>query len=303
MSNIKEVVIHEVKKTLLVTLYFAVGFNLLVLLVGLLVDSVELKVGYFGAATFSAALTGKVVVLLETVGIDLKLKRTKLINVVILKAVLFTVVIFLAIVIEDILKGMIADDLTFSEALHHVIASFNSHFFLARCIYMFMLFALYHFIFEVDKFLGTTELFDMVFSRFFNQKDREYIMLSLRWNFQSDSLEDHIKITQEFTHKINQVLPKYKGTISSYEIDGIMCLWENSDSKDFMTKAKEFFKETQKLDGKYGVVNIRGAIKKGIISEAEVGGFLKKEILRISPILVEVNAASKLESGLPLKEL
>ncbi|AZQ62501.1 hypothetical protein EI427_09685 [Flammeovirga pectinis] len=303
MSNIKEVVVHEVKKTLLVTLYFAAGFNLLVLLVGLMVDTVELKMGYFGAATFSAALTGKVVVLLETVGIDLKLKRTKLINVVVLKAILFTIVIFLAIVIEDILKGMIADDLTFREALHHVIASFNSHFFLARCIYMFMLFALYHFIFEVDKFLGTTELFDMVFSRFFNQKDREYIILSLRWNFEADVLNQQIKTTQDFTHKINQVLPKFKGTISSYELDGIMCLWENSDTKDFMNKAKEFFKEAQKLDGKYGVINIRGAVKKGIISEAEVGGFLKKEILRVSPVLDEVKAISRTESGLPLKEL
>ncbi|WP_044208557.1 hypothetical protein [Flammeovirga sp. OC4] len=303
MSKLKDKIIHEVKKTFLVTSYFAIGFNLLVLLVGLMVKEVELKVGYFGAATFSAALIGKIVVILETVGIDLKLGRTKLLNVVIMKSLLYTVVIFMAIVLEDIIKGMVSDDLTFREALHHLIASFNSNFFLARWIYMFVLFGLYHFIFEVDKFMGTTELFDMVFSRFYKPKQKEYVALYVRWNYGVSEINGQLKALQDYTHQVNQILPKYQGTIASYDLDGMLCLWENTKEYNFYDQGVSFFRQLLQLPHNFKIQNIRGGITKGPLVEAEIGGFLKKEILRTGEIIEEVKRVSMQETGVPLKEV
>lgn len=303
MSKLKDTIIHEVKKTFLVTSYFAVGFNLLVLLVGLMVKEIELKLGYFGAATFSAALIGKVVVILETVGIDLKLNRTKLLNIVIMKTLLYTIVIFLSIVLEDIIKGMVSDDLTFRESLHHLIVSFNSHHFWARCIYMFVLFGLYHFIFEVDKFLGTTELFDMVFSRFYHPKEKEFVLLFIRWNYGVEGLENQLLALQDYTHMLNQTLPKYKGTIASYEIDGVLCLWENTPDHNYYEKGVAFFQDLKQKPDDYKIQNLRAGITKGSLIEAEVGGFLKKEILRTGELINRVKEVSLPETGKSLKEI
>ncbi|WP_281615834.1 hypothetical protein [Flammeovirga sp. SubArs3] len=303
MSNLKETIIHEVKKTFLVTTYFAVGLNLLVIIAVLISDKIDFKIGYIGAATFSAALTGKVVVILESVGIDLKLKRTKLLNVVLLKSLLYTFVIFFAIVIEDVLKGMLSDDMSFSEVIHHLIESFNSNFFLGRAIYMMVLFGLYHFIFEVDKFLGATELFDTVFSRFYHPKEKEFVVMHLRWNYRTEDINQKLESAQEFLHRLNQILPKHKGCIERYDLDGVYCTWENSASEKFEDKAESFFKAIEKLEGKYGVQNIRAAYKTDKVTSAEIGGFLKKEIIRIGVAFEEVSTQSIPESGLPLRKV
>ncbi|OHX65914.1 hypothetical protein [Flammeovirga pacifica] len=303
MSNLKEKIVHEVKKTFLVTTYFAIGLNLLVILAVLISDKIDFKWGYIGAATFSAALTGKVVVILESVGIDLKLNRTKLLNIVWLKSLLYTAVIFITILIEDIIKGMVSDDLTFSEVIKHIIHSFESDFFLGRAIYMIVLFGLYHFIFEVDKFLGATDLFDMVFSRFYHPKQKEFVVMHIRWDYSLDNEVDQLKKVQELSYKINQELFKHKGNVDKYELNGMYCVWENTKTEKFETKAEQFFKSLEKLDGKDSIVNIRGAITTGTIDLAEVGGFLKKEILRVGDAFHKVAIASEKTAGVPLRKV
>ncbi|MBB3699030.1 hypothetical protein KMW28_08345 [Flammeovirga yaeyamensis] len=303
MSNIKDKIIHEVKKTFLVTAYFAVGLNLLVIIAVLISDKIDFKIGYIGAATFSAALTGKVVVILESVGIDLKLKRTKLLNIVMMKSILYTVVIFLTILVEDVLKGMISDDLSFSEVIKHIIHSFESDFFLGRAIYMFVLFGMYHFIFEVDKFLGATELFDMVFSRFYEPKEKEFVVMHVRWEFTTDQLLEKMEEMQQFSYLLNQSLFKHKGMIDRYDLDGVYCVWENSPSDKYEKHAEDFFKNLEELEDKCKVSNIRAAYTTDRIDLAEVGGFLKKEILRVGDAFNKVEEATKPSAGIPLRKV
>ncbi len=150
---------HEFLEMLPVVIFFAVGFNVIILTTNLVLSDYALRIGTLLLAITGALVVGKAVLVANSTPFLRRYDTVPLAWSILYKTTIYCVFVFLARLIEAGLEAW-TGGLSFSEML----AKFSWHRFLAIQIWLFVLFMIYVTFTEMNRLLGQGELMHMLFT-------------------------------------------------------------------------------------------------------------------------------------------
>jgi hypothetical protein len=157
-------VFKEFRKALPPTVFFAVGFNLVVLTTNLILNEYLVSFANFLLATIGALLVGKSVLLAHAMPFLRRFDAGPMIQPVLFKTLVYWVVVFLVQFLEKLVEHLFAGG-TLREIPEYVATHFIWHRFVAIQIWIFVLFLLYTSVAELNARLGDGELMKIFFTR------------------------------------------------------------------------------------------------------------------------------------------
>jgi hypothetical protein len=157
-------VFKEFRKVLPPTVFFAVGFNLVVLTTNLILDEYLVSFGNFILATIGALVVGKSVLLAHAMPFLRRFDAAPMIQPVLFKTIVYWAVVFLVRFLEKLVEYLFAGG-TLREIPEYVASHFIWHRFVAIQIWIFVLFLLYTSVAELNTRLGGGELMKIFFTR------------------------------------------------------------------------------------------------------------------------------------------
>jgi hypothetical protein len=156
--------ITEFKEILRPTIFFAVGFNLIVLTTNLILRDYGERFSSFLLATAYALLVGKAVLLANALPILRKLDTAPLIQPVLFKSAIYFVMAFVVRVLERLAEYLLHGG-TLGGIPHYVTDNFSWDRFMAVQLWILVLFLIYNFLSELDALFGDGELARILFTR------------------------------------------------------------------------------------------------------------------------------------------
>jgi len=163
-SRLHAFVIKELREVWPPTLFFAIGFNLLVLTTQLILADYRVHFATFMVATMSALVVGKSVLLANALPFLSRFDTAPMIQPVLFKTIVYWAVVFLVRFLEKLVEYVFAGG-TLSGIPEYVSTHFTWHRFAAIQIWIFLLFLVYTSVEEMNARLGDGELMKIFFSR------------------------------------------------------------------------------------------------------------------------------------------
>jgi hypothetical protein len=163
-SGLAAFLIKELKEVLPPTVFFAVGFNLIVLTINLVLADYLAGFANFMVATMCALVVGKSVLVANAMPLLRRFDTAPLIQPVLFKTIVYWAVVFLVRFLEKLVEYIFAGG-TFGGIPKYLTTHFTWHRFAAIQIWIFLLFLMYTSVSELDARLGNGELRKMFFSR------------------------------------------------------------------------------------------------------------------------------------------
>lgn len=161
-------IIKEFKELIPPTLFFMVGFNVIVLTTQLIVNDYlpDFFTGLanFILATTAALVVGKAVLVANHLSFLRRYDTAPLIEPILYKTVVYCVLVFLARVLERVI-GYFVDGGTFAGIPAYLADHFSWDRFLAVQIWIFVLFLIYTAFNELNELFGQGELYKILFKR------------------------------------------------------------------------------------------------------------------------------------------
>ncbi len=160
--------IKEFKEVIPPTLFFLVGFNVIVLTTQLLLN--DYLTGYFTGlanfilATTAALVVGKAVLVANHMPFLRRYDTAPLIQPILFKTVAYCILVFLARFLEHLVRYFI-DGGTFAGIPDYVAEHFSWNRFFAVQIWIFVLFLIYTTFSELNELFGQGELYKILFKR------------------------------------------------------------------------------------------------------------------------------------------
>jgi hypothetical protein len=155
--------LHEAREALPPTIFFFVGFNVIVLTTNLLVAEYLVAVSNFMLATVAALVVGKAVLVANKIPLLRRYDRAPLIQPILFKTAFYWVVVFLARLLERfvhfVLEGNPAGDF-----IAHLATTFSWHRFSAISLWILVLFLIYVTASEFSHLFGPGELRRLFFT-------------------------------------------------------------------------------------------------------------------------------------------
>ena len=162
-SKLLAFVIRELREAIPPTLFFAIGFNLIVLTTQLLLADYLVHFANFMLVTMSALIVGKSVLVANALPFFRRFDGAPLIQPVLFKAAVYWLVVFLVRFMERIAEYSFSGG-TISGIPEYVANHFSWHRFFAIQIWIFVLFLVYTSIVELNARLGHGELVRIFFT-------------------------------------------------------------------------------------------------------------------------------------------
>jgi hypothetical protein len=156
--------LHEFREMLPPTIFFFVGFNLIVLTTNLILADYSLAVGNFMLATAAALVVGKSVLVANAMALLRYYDRGPLIQPILYKTVFYWAIVFIARLLEHFIRFWLIEHNPMSDFLPHVIATFSWHRFAAIQIWILVLFLIYVTASELNHLFGDGELGRVLFT-------------------------------------------------------------------------------------------------------------------------------------------
>ena len=163
-SGVLAFLIKELKEVLPPTLFFAVGFNLIVLTINLILADYVRSFASFMVATMAALVVGKSVLVAKAIPLLRRFDAAPMIQPILFKTIVYWALVFLVRFLEKLLEYFFAGG-TFAGIPKYVTTHFTWHRFAAIQIWIFVLFLMYTSVSELNTGLGDGELAKMFFSR------------------------------------------------------------------------------------------------------------------------------------------
>jgi hypothetical protein len=132
--------VHELREILPPTIFFFVGFNLVVLTTNLLLAEYSVAFGNFALATAAALLVGKSVLVANAMAFLRRYDRGPLIQPILFKTVVYWAIVFVARLLEHFVRFWLIEHHPIGDFLPHMIATFSWRRFAAIQIWIFVLF-------------------------------------------------------------------------------------------------------------------------------------------------------------------
>src|SRR6202045_4949651 len=163
-SRLLAFIIKEFREILPPTVFFAVGFNLVVLTTGLILADYLLSFGSFMVATVTALVVGKSVLIANAMPFLRRFDTAPMIQPVLFKTIVYWAVVFLVRFLEKLIEYLFAGG-RLSEISEYVATPFSLHRFAAIQIWIFVLFLIYTSVAELNARFFEGKLIKIFFTR------------------------------------------------------------------------------------------------------------------------------------------
>jgi hypothetical protein len=156
--------VREFREMLPPTIFFFIGFNLIVLTTNLLVAAYSVAVGNFLLATTAALVVGKSVLVANAMALLRRYDRAPLIQPILFKTVFYWAIVFVARLLEHWIRFTLVEHHPLGTFLPHMVAIFDWHRFVAIQLWIFVLFLIYVTASELNHLFGDGELRRVLFT-------------------------------------------------------------------------------------------------------------------------------------------
>ena len=156
--------LHELREILPPTIFFFVGFNLIVLTTKLILAEYVVAFASFMVATVGALVVGKAVLVANAMPFLRRYDRAPLIQPILFKTVVYWAVVFVARLLEAFVHFWLIDHNPVGDFLPHMIATFSWHRFAAIQLWILVLFLIYVTVSELNHLVGEGELRRLLFT-------------------------------------------------------------------------------------------------------------------------------------------
>ena len=136
--------LHELREILPPTIFFFVGFNLIVLTTNLILADYLEAFGNFMLATGAALVVGKAVLVTNAMPLLHRYDRGPLIQPILFKTAIYWAVVFVFRLLEHLVRFWLIEHNPPGDFLSHMIATFSWHRFAAIQIWILVLFLIYN---------------------------------------------------------------------------------------------------------------------------------------------------------------
>jgi hypothetical protein len=150
--------LHELREILPPTIFFFVGFNLIVLTTNLILAQYSVAFANFMIATATALVVGKSVLVANAMPLLRRYDRAPLIQPILFKTTVYWAVVFVVRLLEHFVEFSLIDHNPIGSFLPHMIATFPWDRFAAIQIWIFVLFLIYVTASELNHMFGEGEL-------------------------------------------------------------------------------------------------------------------------------------------------
>jgi hypothetical protein len=156
--------LHEFLEILPPTIFFFLGFNLIVLTTNLILADYGAQVASFIIATTSALVVAKAVLVANAMPAIRRYDRAPLIRPILFKTVFYWAAVFIVRLLERWIRYRFGGDYTFGGFVPHAIATFSWERFIAIQLWIFVLFLVYVTASEFNRLFGHGELRRILFT-------------------------------------------------------------------------------------------------------------------------------------------
>jgi hypothetical protein len=154
----------QIRHVLPPTLFFAIGFNVIVLTTQLILADYLIHFTNFIVVTLSALVVGKAVLLANGVPFFRRFDTAPIVQPILFKTIIYCVVVFLVRILEHLVKYFLAGG-AFSGIPDYIANHFSWNRFIAIQIWIFILFLIYTMAAELNSLFGSDELVKILFTR------------------------------------------------------------------------------------------------------------------------------------------
>jgi hypothetical protein len=157
--------LHELRHMLPPTLFFFVGFNLILYTTKLILSEYLIDIGNFMLATGAALIVGKAVLVADEMPFLSRYDRGPLIKPILFKTFVYWVFVFVARLLEALVEFWLVQGHPLGEFLPHLSSTFSWHRFVAIQLWILVLFLIYVTASELNDMFGNGELYRILFTR------------------------------------------------------------------------------------------------------------------------------------------
>jgi hypothetical protein len=144
------------------TIFFFIGFNLIVLTTNLLLANYDAQFSSFMLTTAAALVVGKAVLVANAMRSIRRYDRAPLIRPILFKVVFYWAIVFVARLLEHFVKFWLVEHHPIGSFLPHMIATFSWDRFIAIQLWIFVLFLIYVTATELNHLFGEGELWHIL---------------------------------------------------------------------------------------------------------------------------------------------
>jgi hypothetical protein len=156
--------VYEMRELFPVTLFFFVGFGLILLIVKLILRDYSVQVGVLSRAMLLSLIAGKVVLLLENVHLDERFPNLPRSGLIAIKTAFYGIGAVIAGIIEKIVESW-RSSAGLGEAMRESWLNSSGSRFSATVLCLILLFATYFTFLELDRAMGKGEIYALLFKR------------------------------------------------------------------------------------------------------------------------------------------
>jgi hypothetical protein len=157
-------VLHEFREMLPPTIFFFIGFNLIVLTTNLILADYNAQFSSFMLNTAAALVVGKAVLVANTMRSIRHYDRAPLIRPILFKSTFYWAIVFVARLLEHFIKFWLVEHHPIGSFVPHMIATFSWDRFIAIQLWIFVLFLIYVTATELNHLFGEGELWHILFT-------------------------------------------------------------------------------------------------------------------------------------------
>jgi hypothetical protein len=146
------------------TIFFIIGFNLIVLTTNLILADYGTQFASFMLATAAALIVAKALLVANAMPVIRHFDRAPLIRPILFKTIFYSVAVFIARLLEHWIEYLFSRDYAFGGFLKHEIAAFSWDRFIAIQLWILVLFLIYVTASEFNHLFGEGELWHLLFT-------------------------------------------------------------------------------------------------------------------------------------------
>jgi len=154
--------LRELREMLPPTIFFFIGFNLILLTTNLLVASYGATFGSFMLVTGGALVVGKAVLVANATQSIRRYDRAPLVRPILFKTAFYWAVVFVARLLEHWIRFWLVEHHPLGTFLPYMVATFDWHRFIAIQLWIFVLFLIYETATELNHLFGEGELWHLL---------------------------------------------------------------------------------------------------------------------------------------------
>ena len=163
-SSLLRFVLNQLKEVVPPTIFFIIGFNVIVLTTQLILADYLIHFANFILVTFSALIVGKAVLVANHLPFFRRFDTAPIVQPILFKTIIYCLVVLVVRVIEKLVKYWLGGG-TVEGIPDYVANHFSWNRFIAIQIWVFVLFLIYTIAGELNLLFGNGELLKILFSR------------------------------------------------------------------------------------------------------------------------------------------